>query len=302
MTSPSTPSAATDELRGVHVLITRILGELDRVCRELGIEYAVYGGTAIGAVRHQGFIPWDDDADVLMTRADYERFLAQAPAVLAPEFRLDSTRTVPDFPFMFTKMVLPGTLMVPQFAKDSRYRMPMFVDILPVDNIPDDPAAFRAMSRRSWLWGRLLFLCGTPRPYLIGASRPARAAIYTATTLAHWGMRALRITPRALQRRWEAAVRRYEHTPTTRMADFTMRDPENWVVTREELYPALDMPFEDITVKVPRAYDALLRRGYGDYMELPPLEQQRNHEPFLIDLGPYAHWVDEAPGAGQERG
>ena len=143
------------------------------------------------------------------------------------------------------------------------------------------------MSRRSWLWGRLLFLQGTPRPYLIGVSTPVRGVIYTATTIAHWTMRALHVTPRFLQGRWERTVRRYERTDTVRMADFTMRDPENWTVTRAELFPARDVPFEDITVMLPREYDTLLRRGYGDYMKLPPQDQRRNHRPHTVDFGPY---------------
>ena len=293
-----TPDEAADPqlLTRIHVLLTRILAEFDRVCRELGISYVVYGGTAIGAVRHKGFIPWDDDADVLMTRPDYERFLAEAPARLGEEFRLDNTRTEPDFPFMFTKMVLKGTLLIPEFAKNSRYRMPMFLDILPADNIPDDPRAFRAMSRRSWLWGRLLFLQGTPRPYLIGVSAPLRSAIYTATTIIHWTMRALHVTPGFLQSRWERAVRRYEKLDTERMADFTMRDPENWTVSRTELFPTRDVPFEDITVMLPREYDTLLRRGYGDYMQLPPEEERRNHKPHTVDFGPYALTADRHMG------
>ena len=250
----------------IHILLTRILGEFDRVCRQLGTEYAVYGGTAIGAVRHRGFIPWDDDIDVLMPRADYERFLAEAPALLGEGYRLDNTRTRPDFPFMFTKMVLTGTLLIPEFAKNSRYRMPMFLDILPVDNIPQDPKAFRSMSRRSWLWGRLLFLRGTAKPYLIGITGAKRTAIYAATGAAHWSMRTLHVTPRFLQRRWDKAVRRYENSPTGRMADFTMRDPHNWTVSRDELLPTRDVPFENITVKLPHDYDTILRRGYGDYM------------------------------------
>ncbi|QPL05833.1 MULTISPECIES: LicD family protein [Actinomyces] len=284
-----TPDATADQqmLDRIHVLLTRILAEFDRVCRELGIEYAVYGGTAIGAVRHQGFIPWDDDADVLLTRTDYERFLLEAPALLGEEYDLHNTRTVAHFPFMFTKMVLKGTLLVPEFAKGSRYRMPMFLDILPVDAIPDDEAAFRSMSRRSWLWGRLLFLQGTPRPYLVGIDGVARAAIYTATTAAHWAMRLAHVTPRFLQSRWERTVRRYEDPRAERMADFTMRDPHNWVVTRSELFPTRDVPFEDITVMLPREYDVLLTRGYGSYMELPPPDKRRNHKPFLVDFGPY---------------
>ena len=104
-------------LRRVHVLLTRMLAEFDRVCRQLGVSYAVYGGTAIGAVRHKGFIPWDDDVDVMMTRSDYERFLSEAPDLLGAEFRIDNTRTIRDYPFMFSKLVLKDTLLIPEFAK-----------------------------------------------------------------------------------------------------------------------------------------------------------------------------------------
>ena len=274
-------------LAGIQRATTKVLGEFHRVCEELGIAYTVYGGTAIGAVRHQGFIPWDDDVDVMMTRSDYERFLAEAPDLLGEELRVDNTRTMRDYPFMFSKLVLKGTLLIPEFAKDSTYRMPISLDILPVDNLPDSPRAFRAMSRRTWLWGRLLFLRGTPRPYLIGITGVRRAAIYTVTTTVHWAMRCLGLTPRFLQSRWEKAARRYEHVKTRRMADFSMRDPENWALTREELFPVQEVPFEDITVMLPHEYDTLLRRGYGDYMELPPEDQRRNHKPHIVDFGPY---------------
>lgn len=276
-------------LKRIHELLAQLLAEFDRVCTELNVSYAVYGGTAIGAVRHQGFIPWDDDVDVMMPRADYERFLKDAPALLGERFRVDNTRTVRDYPFMFSKLVLAGTLLVPEFAKDSKYRMPISLDILPVDNVPDSDRAFRAMSRRTWLWGRLLFLQGTPRPYLIGITGARRAAIYSATTAAHWVIRLLHLTPQFLQGRWERAARSYEHASTTRMADFSMRDPQNWSLTREEFYPLRKVPFEGIMVKLPNEYDALLRRGYGDYMQLPPQQQRRNHKPHTADFGPYTN-------------
>ena len=251
MTTPET------DLRKVQKLLTLILAELDRVCRRIGVSYAIYGGTAIGAIRHGGFIPWDDDIDVMMTRADYERFLAEAPALMDERFRLDNTRTRDDFPFMFTKMVMPGTLLIPEADKDSKYRMPFFLDILPLDEIPDDDKAFQEMSRQSWLWGRLLFLQGTPRPHLINTPAWKKALIFSATTLAHLGLKAV-------------------------------RDPQNWIVREEEFFPTRDVPFEDITVMIQNEYDALLRRGYGDYMQLPPPEKRYNHEAAVIDFGPYA--------------
>ena len=123
-----------------------------------------------------------------------------------------------------------------------------------------------------------------------------RSAIYAATTIIHWTMRALHVTPGFLQSRWERAVRRYEKLDTERMADFTMRDPENWTVSRTELFPTRDVPFEDITVMLPREYDTLLRRGYGDYMQLPPEEERRNHKPHTVDFGPYALTADRHMG------
>lgn len=91
-----------EELRHVQRVSTRILGELDRVCRKLDIPYVVYGGTAIGAVRHKGFIPWDDDVDVCMARPDYERFLREAPSELGEEYAIANTRTNPEFPSVYS--------------------------------------------------------------------------------------------------------------------------------------------------------------------------------------------------------
>lgn len=277
-----------EELRRVQLMSTRILGELDRVCRLLDIPYVVYAGTAIGAVRHHGFIPWDDDVDVALARSDYERLLAEAPAVLKPEFAFANTRTDADFPSAYSYLTLKDTLFIPEFYRDCAYRKPLSIDIFPLDNVPDDPKAYRRQARRTWLWGRLVFLRATPNPYL-AFDGWKRVLVLAACRVAHYGMRLLRIHPEWVQTQWERAARAYEGIPCSRMADFSDRDPLKWAVTRDELYPALDVPFEDITVKLPRCYDAVLTRGYGNYMELPPVAERKNHYPFLIDLGTYGN-------------
>ncbi|MBF0696687.1 LicD family protein [Actinomyces bowdenii] len=273
-------------LRKVQRATTMVLAELHRVCAELGIQYAVYGGTAIGAVRHQGFIPWDDDADVCMAREDYERFLAQAPAHLRPGFRLLDPRTVPDYPQTFAVLGLEGTEFVSQAARRRPFVMPLGVDVFPLDTAPRDAAAFRRQCRGTWLWGRLLFLRGTPSP-AVSLPTPARQAARAVMHTVHWGLRALHVTPAALQRRWERTARRFEGQDSPVLADHSTRDPAHWAVERDELFPAVIVPFEDIEVNLPRAYDAVLRRGYGDYMELPPPEQRVNHQPFRIAFGPF---------------
>ncbi|WP_277063270.1 LicD family protein [Schaalia cardiffensis] len=280
-------------LRRVQLLITGILKEFDRLCRELDIPYSVYGGTAIGAIRHKGFIPWDDDVDVFMRRPDYERFLKEAPALMDERFRLDSTRTDPEFPYMFAKLVLKDTLLIPEFAKGASYRMPFFIDVLPLDYIPDDHGVFKAMSRRSWFWGRLLFLYGTPKPYVLGMSGVRLKLVHSLTSVIHYGLRVARISPRKIQAHWDKAVRRYENAPTGRLADFTMRDPQRWIMSEEEILSPIDVPFEHITVKISSKYDDMLQRQYGDYMVLPPVEQRWNHDAQIIDFGPYEEqWND----------
>ena len=93
------------DLRKVHMLLTYILSEFDRVCGQIGVDYALYGGSAIGAVRHGGFIPWDDDIDVFMLRPDYERFLHEAPAHLSEGFRIDNQRSVPRYHLLFSHSI-----------------------------------------------------------------------------------------------------------------------------------------------------------------------------------------------------
>lgn len=271
-------------LQGVQSALTVIIREFDRVCSKLGLRYVVYGGTALGAVRHQGFIPWDDDADVAMTRPEYERFLAEAPRLLGEGFSIENSRTNALYPNMFSKLALKGTLFISEQMKDNPYRMPIALDIFPLDVVAPSREAYRRQSRETWFWGRMMYLQGTPRPYLEVAG-PLRSAIFCATETVYGLLRVLHIGPRTLQRRWERSARRFERTGGALMGDFTDRRPLSWATKEEDLYPALQMPFGDITVPVPRHYDAILTRGYGDYMQLPPEDKRKTHEPFIIELG-----------------
>ena len=131
-------------LAAIQRATKRCLAETDRVCALLGLRYVAYGGTAIGAVRHHGFIPWDDDGEVRMPRADYERFIAEAPALLGDEFFIASPATHPNYPISFGVLGLKGSEFVSKVAKDRSFRMPIGVDLFVLDEIADDPGRFRA--------------------------------------------------------------------------------------------------------------------------------------------------------------
>ena len=262
-------AADPSTLAAIQRVTKRCLAEIDRVCTLLDIRYVAYGGTAIGAVRHQGFIPWDDDGDVCMPRADYERFIAEAPALLGEEFFIASPATHPDYPISFGVLGLKGSEFVSKVAKDRSFRMPIGVDLFVLDKIADDPGRFRAQSRGTWLWARLMFLRSIPNPPT-GLPTPARQLASAAMACAHWGMRALRVNEASLYRRWLHAALKGRENPqkaadgSILFGDFSTRDPRRWSASEAELFPARSVPFEDITVRIPAAYDVVLTRGYGD--------------------------------------
>lgn len=274
------------ELRKVQELSTCILGELDRVCRKLDINYAVYGGTAIGAVRHKGFIPWDDDVDVCMKRTEYERFLAEAPRELDGRFRIDNARSIGSFPCTYSYLVLKRTVMIPDFYRSCKYVKPISIDIFPLDCAADGSLQYRFQAFRTWVWGRLMFLRSTPQPYLPfdGAKK---SIVLAACSVAHKLLKRFRVSGDSIQRKWEAAARTCEGQTTSFLADFSDRHPLDWAISDEELEDTIDVPFEHLVVKLPRAYDSILRRGYGEYMTLPPVEKRKNHYPYRLDFGPY---------------
>ena len=103
-----------------------------QVCRQLKLPYFLVCGSALGAVKYQGFIPWDDDMDIAMLRPDYEVFLAQAPALLPGHIFLQNYKTDPAFPAIYSKLRLSGTLFLEASARDLPIHQGIFIDLFPL--------------------------------------------------------------------------------------------------------------------------------------------------------------------------
>lgn len=275
------------ELKKVQELSVKILKELDRVCRKLDIPYVAWAGTALGAVRHQGFIPWDDDIDVAMLRSDYERFLKEAPKEINDEFEIVNMRTEPNFVSMGTYINLKGTVFIPDFFEGCKYRKPLCIEIDVLDNMPTNKWSFKRQKMRTWIWGRLIFLSASPTPYLPfgGIRKKAVNAICLAVT---YGMKLFRFTPQKLQAKWEKAAMKYDCQKTGLVADYEDKNPEKWSASLNELFPTIDMDFDGVKIRMPHEYQTILTKNYGDYMKMPPVEERKNHRPSQLDFGPYA--------------
>lgn len=275
------------QLRELQRISTLILAEMDRVCSELDIPYFIYAGTAIGSIRHGGFIPWDDDIDIGMFRSDYERFLEEAPSVLGADFYITNGITDEHFPACNSNLSLAGTYCVPSEFDKCEFQYPIGIGIFAFDRVSDDAGIRRKQLRRTWLWGRVAFLreTGSPNLFIKGWRRALVASI---CRVAHFILTSFHVSQRWIHGQWQKAARLAENEDGDLFADFTDGDPLRWSVKKTEVFPLKRVLFETIEVSGAKNMDTILRRGYGDYMKLPPEEERKNHHPSRLDFGKFS--------------
>ena len=126
------------KLQKLHFLQLKIAKEILRICEKNSIDYSLSGGTLIGAVRHSGFIPWDDDMDIDMTRENYLKFIKACEHDLGKEFYLENWYTDNKYWNGFSKIMLKDTILVEDSTKFSNNRSGIYVDIFPWDNTPNN--------------------------------------------------------------------------------------------------------------------------------------------------------------------
>lgn len=124
------------KLRELQLCELEVLKEFVRVCEQLGLRYYLVGGTLLGAVRHGGFIPWDDDIDVAMPREDYDRFAVLAPPLLGQEYFCQDNKMDGEYYLSYAKIRKKGTFVYEERFKDSRFEKGVFIDIFPLDDCP----------------------------------------------------------------------------------------------------------------------------------------------------------------------
>ena len=258
-----------------------LLQELDRVCRTLEIPYVLYGGTLLGAIRHGDFIPWDDDADVLLFREDYERLLAKGDAVLDGERFFLQKEFSPHYPMFFSKLRLNHTACLEKYhPRDPQCHQGVYLDIFPCDSAAGTP-----------LGRKFQFYCSK---VVIAHSLHARG--YETQSL--WKKLALLGCSRLPLRPFLWVVRRgsadspWVHSFLGGASAFA-----HSCFPRAYLEKRIPAAFHGGSFPVPAAYDALLQTLYGDYRRLPSPEERRAKEhALLVDLHhsyeEYAHYRD----------
>lgn len=246
-----------------------LLIELDRVCKKLDIKYSLFAGTMLGAVRHNGFIPWDDDADIVMCRKDYEKFMREADEMLNSQRFYLQKEFSEHFPMFFSKLRLNGTACLEKYhPKDVKSHQGVYIDIFPCDN-----AAKTEIGRK------IQFLCSK---VVIAKSLYARG-YETDSILKKIFMFGCRFLPRNPFLRCVkkgSSTSDYVHTFLGSASAY-----EKNIYPRKWFDNSVEITFEKHKFLVADHYDDILNRIYGDYMKLPPEEERKTKEhAILVDL------------------
>ena len=243
-----------DTLKRLHGAQLEIMDEIHRICRKHGIRYFLDSGTALGAVRHKGFIPWDDDVDIGMLRDDYERFLDVAGKELKERFFLQHKATEPRYQKYNAKLRLRGTFF-PEEGTEGYSQRGIFVDIYPFDYCGNTrEEAIRSVRRERKM---LRFL----RFRQTGESRRGlKALLYRVCGL---------VPESSVEKRYLRFCRRYRTGKFLTCYSYRMLQSKDLVFPREVLEGCEETAFEDRKYDIMSAWDAYLRIMYGDYMVLP---------------------------------
>lgn len=263
-------------LEEIHKETLEILKKIISICDELKINYFLAYGSLIGAVRHQGFIPWDDDLDLIMLRPEYDKFLqycTEHEEELFP-FKLMGRHNTPGFPFTITRFCDLRYRMVADEIPDAG--MGMFIDIYPFDGAGNDEQQIhQKIAKKKWLWINCLFSA------LKGKFEPSTKGFLRSIVKLPGHLFARLMGPDYFLNRLETLKDIYSLEEskyvTCMIWDWPIKLKE-----KKHFEEFTYLPFEGIQVKVPKEYDTVLRNSYGDYMCLPPEEKRVPHHEYCL--------------------
>lgn len=266
-----------EELKLLQKDEIEIVSEVIRICKDNGLSYFTVGGTTLGAVRHSGFIPWDDDIDIGLYRDDYEKFLKIAPKELNHGYFLQHYLIDAKTPTYHAKVMKSGTQFVEEYAENIDIEHGIFVDIMPYDNIPSDLRLLKRYRRKVKLFHQLFVAKSVRKTSL---TRGKKKILYTAVrTILHLLM--VPVSKEYLFSRLEVEMRKYNSIETEEMSS---RGLAVFECKKSDVFPTISHVFEELELQIPRNYDKILTQQYGDYMTLPPVEQRVGHAPIVLKV------------------
>lgn len=256
-----------------------MIKEIKRICEENDIKYFLVGGSLLGAVRHGGFIPWDDDLDIGMLREDYEKFRKVAPGELPEGYAYQSPGTEPDSHYIFDKIRLKDTFFTTKFSNRFKIENGLFIDILIYDKTSTDK------KKQKWHITALRWMTRLINIRWVNAPRKGVAYKFSKIFLP-----VMRLFPLSFYHKiFDIILKWYNKSSSHYLIDGVGLNIERGAFSDEWFNNLIELPFEGIMLPAPADYDGYLRHWYGDnYMELPPVSVRNSgHNLRRVDLGRY---------------
>lgn len=243
----------------------KILIEFSKFCKQNKLRYYLAYGTLIGAVRHSGFIPWDDDIDVMMPRPDYEEFLRLTKAGFLNNYKVLSHEHNSNYIYLFAKIIDTNTFLEePTIMKE---KLGLYIDIFPLDVVPSDK---RELSKYKKIMKVLLLAHKMSIKKLKGRDNLTtiiKGIIFPFFRIIGY-------------RRWISVIDRHIKNYSWDEGNYVCNvtsDIDKEIIDKNMLDSIIEIKFENTLFYTFTEYDTILKNFYGNYMELPPIDKRVGH-------------------------
>lgn len=246
-------------------ILLDILVEIDQFCKENNIRYFLTGGTLLGAIRHNGFIPWDDDIDICLFRDDYEKLVSSFKSATG-NVDIINRKNQKNYRWSFAKAIDNRTVLIELNKK--KYKTGVFIDIFPLDNVPGEIEDAKKYVKKAWFWKDTL----TIKHLRVekGRSFLKNAAIVFAKLL-------YLIPDKCLIKKVEKASTKYKDKDCKYICNFSGAWKLREITEKKNFAIAISHKFEDYEFSIPEGFHEYLSGVYKDYMTPPPKEKQITH-------------------------
>ncbi len=260
-----------ETLRKVQLTQLEMLVEVDRICKKCDIHYNVIAGTLLGAVRHGGYIPWDDDADVAFLRSEYVKFREACKTELdTSRFEFQDHETTEGYRWGYGKLRRKDTLFLREHQENMPYFQGIFIDLFPLDGVPDNYLFrcfhnFKCFCIRKVLWSE------------IGKNADKsklKRSVYLVLSS---------ISPEKVFKSYDKLTKQNLNSKWVRILTFPT--PNNVFGYKRKWYEnSSDIVFEGKTFRSITEYDEYLSFKFGEYMKLPPESKRKTHPVSKLKL------------------
>lgn len=268
-------------LQEIKIIELNILQYFNQFCKKNNLKYYLAGGTLLGAIRHKGFIPWDDDIDVCMNRLDFERLLNEFSHKNENENLQICATCFQNSDVPYCKIVAKNTVVVSKFITNQTNNK-LWIDIFPVDGLPEDEQTVIKIYQRCKFYRKLLLLCDANLGE--GKTNFRKWAKYILKPLANlYGKQRLISKLDYIGKSFSYDSSKFVGIVTWGLYGAGER------MLKSEFEKAVEVEFEGCRFPAFSCWDSYLHGLYGDYMQLPPLEKRQTHdmEAYLLEEGEY---------------